>query len=203
MDSGDLIKWSEVSMLLTGSRNVIRADRSNEKYDMVVSELLMAVQKWIESAKQAVQKNPTPTGSCDETVMGNKGAVVSNKDVEVLSFNEDLQISDEPRGAYVNAADDDSVPELDFSRPVERDSVLLERYGNSEIMSDVDSAWRSIHMLPKTAIPYKKSACFFSSDNLKLWYTKFWIDGKFEFREYGYFEQAKKYVAEMTLKQGK
>lgn len=47
MDPNKIINFSEVSLVLTGTRNTIRANRPNPKYAAEISELVDFVDEWV------------------------------------------------------------------------------------------------------------------------------------------------------------
>ena len=54
MDSKKIINFSEVSLVLTGTRNTIRANRPNPKYAAEISELVDFVDEWVK--KNSISK---------------------------------------------------------------------------------------------------------------------------------------------------
>jgi hypothetical protein len=59
MDIKKIINYSEVSQLLTGSRNVIRANRANGKYSEPMTELIDFLNSWV--LKNSKSQNATIT----------------------------------------------------------------------------------------------------------------------------------------------
>lgn len=59
MDIKKIINYSEVSQLLTGSRNVIRANRANEKFSEPMTELTDFLNSWV--LKNSKSQNATIT----------------------------------------------------------------------------------------------------------------------------------------------
>lgn len=49
MEAKSIIKWSEVSIALTGNPNTIRADKSYKKYAAKIEPLLDYIQNWIDN----------------------------------------------------------------------------------------------------------------------------------------------------------
>ena len=47
MDSKRIINYSEVSEVLSGNRNTVRADRANEKFSESIGELMEFLDGWI------------------------------------------------------------------------------------------------------------------------------------------------------------
>lgn len=47
MESKRIINYSEVSEVLAGNRNTIRADRANEKFSEPIGELMQFLDGWI------------------------------------------------------------------------------------------------------------------------------------------------------------
>lgn len=47
MDAKKIINFSEVSLVLTGTRNTIRANRPNSNYIVPITELLDFVDDWV------------------------------------------------------------------------------------------------------------------------------------------------------------
>lgn len=47
MDSKKLINFSEVSMVLTGNKNTIRANRNNNQYNNQIEELVLFLDGWV------------------------------------------------------------------------------------------------------------------------------------------------------------
>lgn len=47
MDAKKIINFSEVSLVLTGTRNTIRANRPNSNYIIPITELLDFVDDWV------------------------------------------------------------------------------------------------------------------------------------------------------------
>jgi hypothetical protein len=48
MQAKELIKWAEVSVILTGNKNTVRPNRKNKKYTDEIQGLLDFVQEWID-----------------------------------------------------------------------------------------------------------------------------------------------------------
>ena len=49
--SKDLIKWSELSLKLSGSDNSIRANKCPKKYEKKVNRLLYLIELWLKWSK--------------------------------------------------------------------------------------------------------------------------------------------------------
>jgi len=47
MDSKKLINFSEVSLVLTGNKNTIRANRNNIQYSNSIEELVLFLDGWV------------------------------------------------------------------------------------------------------------------------------------------------------------
>ena len=47
MDSKKIINFSEVSLVLTGTRNTIRANRPNAKFSVPMAELVDFIDDWV------------------------------------------------------------------------------------------------------------------------------------------------------------
>lgn len=57
MDPKKLINFSEVSLVLTGNKNTIRANRNNIQYTDAIEELILFMDGWVSrnsKSKQAV-----------------------------------------------------------------------------------------------------------------------------------------------------
>ena len=57
MDSKKLINFSEVSLVLTGNKNTIRANRKNIQYTSSVEELVLFLDGWV--SRNSVTKEAT------------------------------------------------------------------------------------------------------------------------------------------------
>jgi len=47
MDSKKLINYSEVSLVLTGNKNTVRANRNNIQYNNQIEELVLFLDGWV------------------------------------------------------------------------------------------------------------------------------------------------------------
>lgn len=47
MDSKKLINFSEVSLVLTGNKNTVRANRNNIQYNNQIEELVLFLDGWV------------------------------------------------------------------------------------------------------------------------------------------------------------
>lgn len=57
MDSKKLINFSEVSVVLTGNKNTIRANRNNIQYSSEIEELVLFLDGWV--SRNSVSKKAT------------------------------------------------------------------------------------------------------------------------------------------------
>jgi len=57
MDSKRLINFSEVSLVLTGNKNTIRANRNNIQYTSSIEELVLFLDGWV--SRNSVAKEAT------------------------------------------------------------------------------------------------------------------------------------------------
>ena len=59
MDSKKLINFSEVSLVLTGNKNTIRANRNNIQYSNSIEELVLFLDGWV--SRNSVSKETKVT----------------------------------------------------------------------------------------------------------------------------------------------
>lgn len=109
MEAKNLIKWNEVSIILTGNPSTVRSDRLNKKHADKIDALLDYVQKWIDkkgNVKQATVtikvKEPMESVVLEEAVVPKIDKKQYYVSVDKLPDDRQIYTADGYRGLYVS-----------------------------------------------------------------------------------------------------